>query len=165
MTPPAATEQPGQITWGEAFAVLPFGNRTVILTLTGEQLKAALLNGVSPVCDPSVNTGRFPQVSGLTINYRCNGTTPMIDGISKAPDGPSGTLTPVSPTDTVRFVTNDFMFTGGDGYTAFAGGTNVLQPGDALLDIIVDSIKANSPLEPPPFATATCMTNCRITRG
>ncbi len=29
--------------------------------------------------------------------------------------------------DTVRIVTNDFMFTGGDGYTAFAGGTEVEQ--------------------------------------
>ena len=26
-TPPTAGEQPGEITWGEVFAVLPFGNR------------------------------------------------------------------------------------------------------------------------------------------
>ena len=32
---PSANEQPGEITWGEVFAVLPFGNRTTILTLTG----------------------------------------------------------------------------------------------------------------------------------
>ena len=38
------------------------------------------------------------------------------------------------------------MFTGGDGYTAFAGGTDVLQPGDLLLDVIIDYIKANSPV-------------------
>jgi hypothetical protein len=31
--PPSASEQPGEITWGEVFVVLPFGNRTVILTL------------------------------------------------------------------------------------------------------------------------------------
>ena len=30
------------------------------------------------------------------------------------------------------------MFTGGDGYTALAGGTNVLQPGDALLDVVIE---------------------------
>jgi 2',3'-cyclic-nucleotide 2'-phosphodiesterase (5'-nucleotidase family) len=28
LTPPSAGEQPGEITWGEVFAVLPFGNRT-----------------------------------------------------------------------------------------------------------------------------------------
>ena len=70
----------------------------------------------------------------------------------------------MGPTDTVRLVTNDFMFTGGDGYTAFAGGTDVLQPGDALLDVVVDDITANSPVTAE-FATRTCQTNCRITRG
>jgi hypothetical protein len=50
------------------------------------------------------------------------------------------------PTDTVPFVTNDFMFTGGD--TAFANGTNVLQPGDALLDVVIDYITAHSPVAP-----------------
>ena len=165
VAPPSdAGEQPGEITWGEAFAVLPFGNRTVILTLTGEQLEQSMLNGVSPVCDPLINTGRFPQVSGLKIDFHCEATTPVIDGIWKAPDGPTGTLTPVGPTDTVRFVTNDFMFTGGDGYTAFAGGTDVLQPGDALLDVIVDHIKANSPVSTE-LTTPTCTapTVCRVT--
>ena len=32
----AGERTPGEITWGEVFAVLPFGNRTVILTLTGD---------------------------------------------------------------------------------------------------------------------------------
>jgi 2',3'-cyclic-nucleotide 2'-phosphodiesterase (5'-nucleotidase family) len=39
--PPSAGEQPGEITWGEMSAALPFGNRTVILTLTGAQLQTA----------------------------------------------------------------------------------------------------------------------------
>ena len=55
--------------------MLPFGNRTVILTLTGAQLDEALLNGFSPVCDPLIATGRFPQVSGLKSDVHCNGTT------------------------------------------------------------------------------------------
>jgi len=146
--PPTAGEAPGEITWGEVFAVLPFGNRTVIETLTGAQLTEALLNGVSPVCNPAIATGRFPQVSGLKIDYHCNGTTPVIEGIWKAPNGPAGTLTPVGPTDTVRFVTNDFMLTGGDGYTVFGAGTDVLQPGDALLDVTIEYITANSPVAP-----------------
>src|SRR3954452_23204038 len=137
--PPSAGEQPGEITWGEVFGVLPFGNRTVIMTLTGAQLTTALLNGVSPVCDPSINTGRFPQVSGLTIRYHCNGTAPAIDSIAKG-------STPVGPTDTVRFVTNDFMYGGSDGYTAFTNGTDVQQPGDALLDVAIEYITAHSPV-------------------
>ena len=51
--PPSAGEQPCEITWGEMFAVLPFGNRTVIETLTGAQLEQAFLNGFTPACDPA----------------------------------------------------------------------------------------------------------------
>ena len=48
----SAGEQPCEITWGEMFAVLPFGNRTVIETLTGAQLEQAFLNGFSPDVQP-----------------------------------------------------------------------------------------------------------------
>jgi 2',3'-cyclic-nucleotide 2'-phosphodiesterase (5'-nucleotidase family) len=150
VTPPSAGEQSGEITWGEMFAVLPFGNRTVIETLTGAQLEAAFLNGFQPACDPAFTggTGRFPQVSGLKVEYSCNGKTPVVAGIWRTPNGPSGSLTLVGPSDAVRIVTNDFMYTGGDGYTVLLQGTNVYQPGDALLDIAVAYVTANSPADP-----------------
>jgi 2',3'-cyclic-nucleotide 2'-phosphodiesterase (5'-nucleotidase family) len=154
--PPSAGEAINEITWGEVFAVLPFGNRTVIETITGQQLADAVFNGLQPACNPAFagGTGRFPQVSGLKITYTCTvlppgaGSTPIVTGLWKAPDGPAGPLTPISPADTVRIVTNDFMFTGGDGYTALAGGTDVLQPGDALLDVVIGYIGDNSPVAP-----------------
>ena len=148
MTPPSAAEQPGQITWGEVFAVLPFGNRTVIITLTGAQVREAFLNGFSPTCNPSIATGRTPQISGLKATFTCNGTTPVVTGMWKAPQGPNGPLTPITDTDTVRFVTNDFMLTGGDGYTVFTQATDVLQPGDGLLEVTIEYITANSPVAP-----------------
>jgi 2',3'-cyclic-nucleotide 2'-phosphodiesterase (5'-nucleotidase family) len=132
------------------FAVLPFGNRTVIETLTGAQLEQAFLNGFTPACDPAFTggTGRFPQVSGLKVTYTCNGTTPVVTGMWKTPQGVTGPATPIGPADTVRFVTNDFMYTGGDGYTIFTQGTNVQQPGDDLLQVAIDYVDANSPVGP-----------------
>jgi 2',3'-cyclic-nucleotide 2'-phosphodiesterase (5'-nucleotidase family)/predicted AlkP superfamily pyrophosphatase or phosphodiesterase len=149
-TPPSAGEAPGEITWGEVFAVLPFGNRTTILTLTGDQLRAAFINGFTPFCQPGFagGTGRFPQVSGLKVQFHCDGIVPVVDNMWKAPDGVGGTLTPIGPADSVRIVTNDFMFGGGDGYTMFAGGTDVAQPGDDLLQVTIDYITANSPVDP-----------------
>ena len=66
----------------------------------------------------------------------------------KAPDGVNGTLTPIGPTDSVRLVTNDFMFTGGDGYTVLGQGTDVAQPGDDLLEVAIGYVTANSPVAP-----------------
>jgi 2',3'-cyclic-nucleotide 2'-phosphodiesterase (5'-nucleotidase family) len=148
--PPTAGEGSCEITWGEMFSVLPFGNRTVILTLTGAQLEQAFINGFTPFCDPAFTggTGRFPQVSGLRVTFSCNGTTPVVTGMWKTPEGIGGPETPIGPADSVRFVTNDYMYTGGDGYTIFSQGTDVLQPGDDLLQVAIDYIGANSPVGP-----------------
>ena len=144
-------EAAGQITWGEAFAVLPFGNSTVIETVTYEQLVAALANGFRPPCgDSSGGTGRTPQYSGLWVEFSCNGTVPVINNVWLAPPGPRPTTAPLGPGSTVRIVTNDFMFGGGDGYTALSGGTDVLQTGDLLLDVLIDHIRANSPITAVP---------------
>jgi 5'-nucleotidase/UDP-sugar diphosphatase len=116
--------------------------------LTGAQLRTAMLNGFSAVCNSDIATGRFPQVSWLKLAYHCSGTSVVIDGIWKAPDGPGGPLTPIGDTDTVRFVTNDFMYTGGDGYTEFFKGTDVAQTGDLLLNVAIEYIGAHSPVAP-----------------
>jgi hypothetical protein len=71
------------------------------------------------------------------LNYDCNGPTPVITGMWLAPEGPGGTLTPIGPADTVRLVTNDFMYTGGDDYTVLIQGTDVQNPGDGLLEITI----------------------------
>jgi 2',3'-cyclic-nucleotide 2'-phosphodiesterase (5'-nucleotidase family)/predicted AlkP superfamily phosphohydrolase/phosphomutase len=140
-------EQVGEITWGEAFAVLPFGNATTIETITYEQLIAALQNGFRPPCgDVAGGTGRTPQYSGMWVEFHCNGNVPVIDNVWLAPPGPRPTTAPLGPGSTVRIVTNDFMFGGGDGYTALSGGTDVLQTGDLLLDVIIEHIRANSPV-------------------
>jgi len=54
------------ITRKDVLTELPFGNVTVILGLSGTDLKAALENGVSRVEDVA---GRFPQVSGVTFSF------------------------------------------------------------------------------------------------
>jgi 2',3'-cyclic-nucleotide 2'-phosphodiesterase (5'-nucleotidase family) len=147
-SPPSAGEAPCEVTWGEMFAVLPFGNRTVILTLDYADLQAALLNGFSPVCNPAIATGRFPQVAGLKVEFSCSGLTPVVHNIWKTPDGPGGIAIPVGPGDSVRLVTNDFMYTGGDGFTTLMNGSNVLEPGDDLLQVAIDYVAANSPVAP-----------------
>ena len=74
----------------------------------------------------------------------------VVTGLQRATvNGPSFTITGViRPADTVRLVINDFMYTGGDGYTVLTQGTNVQQPGDDLLEVAVDYVTSNSPVGP-----------------
>jgi 2',3'-cyclic-nucleotide 2'-phosphodiesterase (5'-nucleotidase family) len=147
-TPPSSGEQPCEITWGEMFAVLPFGNRTVLLTLPYDVLHAALINATSPACNPAIATGRFPQVAGFRFEFTCNGTAPEILGIWKTPEGMAGPHIPFGPGDSMRVVTLDFMYTGGDGFTMFNLGLNPGFPGDDLLEVTNDYIRQNSPVAP-----------------
>ena len=64
----------------------------------------------------------------------------------KTPEGASGPAMPIGPAGSVRIVTNDFMYGGGDGYTVFTQGTNVLQPGDDLLNVVIEYIAAHAPV-------------------
>jgi 2',3'-cyclic-nucleotide 2'-phosphodiesterase (5'-nucleotidase family) len=147
-SPPSAGEADCEITWGEVFAVLPFGNRTVLVTLNYAQLETALLNGVLPKCNSAISTGRFPQVAGFRFEYHCNGLVPVIDGIWKTPMGMGGPEYLMGSSDTLRFVTNDFMYTGGDGFTSFILGADPSFPGDDLMELTVEYIGANSPVGP-----------------
>lgn len=146
-SPPSAGEGDCVITLGELFAVLPFGNATVVETLTGAQMRTAFMNGFGPSCGNSSGTGRFPQIAGIKVEYHCAGTgVVVIDHIWKTPAG--GPATELADGDTLRFVTNDFMYTGGDGYTVFLQGTDVELKGDLLLDVVANYVTANSPVNP-----------------
>ncbi len=57
--PPGTT-----LTRRDVLAELPFGNRLVTIDISGGELAAAIENGLSQL--PTAG-GRFPQVSGLTI--------------------------------------------------------------------------------------------------
>lgn len=113
---------------------LPFGNRTVLVEITGRDLKAALENGVSDIDNRS---GRFPQVSGLRI---------IID--HKAPAGArikhaEHDGKPIEPDEKYKVASNDFLLAGGDGYTSLARGRILIGKTDGrlLADIAMGYIR------------------------
>ena len=101
------------ITRKDVLSELPFGNVTVMTEVTGQQVWDALENGFSKIED---GAGRFPQVAGLKV---------VAD-----PSKPAGSRVvsvevagkPLDPKASYKLATNDYMLTGGDGYTALAGG-------------------------------------------
>ena len=59
-------EQPGEVTYAEAFAVQPFGNTLVVKTCTGQQLYDVLEQQFD---NPSVGSDRVMAVSQVTYTY------------------------------------------------------------------------------------------------
>jgi 5'-nucleotidase/UDP-sugar diphosphatase len=113
-----------ELTRRDILAELPFGNKTVVVELTGAQILAAIENGLSAIEDGS---GRFPHVSGLRV-----------EADLARPPGQRVTRIRFGETDldfgaTYRVATNDFMLRGGDGYGVFADGTVIVGAADGNL--------------------------------
>ncbi|MFD2170671.1 5'-nucleotidase C-terminal domain-containing protein [Tumebacillus lipolyticus] len=126
----------GEITYGEMFAVLPFGNTNNTGTMTAEQIKRAI-----DVVDKYSGLVAM-QWSGVNVEW--DGTRKAGDMVTKV------TLTDGTPiyvdgkyneSRTFKVTTNDFMATGaGDGYTVF-GEVKDWKIGDVMLDSWVKMVK------------------------
>jgi 5'-nucleotidase / UDP-sugar diphosphatase len=117
--PPGTT-----ITRRDILTELPFGNTLVTLDLSGAELKAAIENGLSQL--PNAG-GRFPQVSGMTVE--ANISRPPGSRVTSIRVGDQ----PLDESKTYRAATNDFLARGSDGYTMFTDAKRLLPDLDAPL--------------------------------
>ena len=108
------------ITRRDVLAELPFGNRVVTIEIRGRDLRSALENGFSRLADAA---GRFPQVSGMTIQF-----DPRLPAGKRIVSIKIGGA-PLNPSRVYRIATNDFLARGSDGYDTF-GKARSLLPAD-----------------------------------
>lgn len=144
----------GDITLGEVLTVQPFGNLLATFELTGANVIAALENGVSRLVatDGVVSrtdlSGRFPQVSGIRFSF--DPTQPAGSRIiSVELDNGDGTFSPIDPDMVYTVVTNNFMRTGGDGYSVLAEqAINPYDYGTVDYDATINYIKSLGTVTP-----------------
>ena len=154
-----ATTYPHDVTYGEAFTVQPFGNSLVTMTLTAQQIKDVLEQQF--VGCKGQTTQRIMQISnGLKYSWSAGAVacSKIIDVTitptdvtvvppvqTAAPDTLVSNGVVLNPTKTYRVTVNNFMATGGDGYSVFTGGTSTLggaQDIDALVAYLSSGYKA-----------------------
>lgn len=102
-----------EITRKDILSELPFGNVTVMVEVSGKQLREALENGVSKIED---GAGRFAHVSGMKLDV--DATKPAGSRIVSAMVGDK----PLDDAASYKLATNDFVLGGGDGFTSLSGG-------------------------------------------
>ncbi|MFF0468832.1 bifunctional metallophosphatase/5'-nucleotidase [Micromonospora zamorensis] len=135
----------GPVTYEEAFTVQPFANNLVTLDLTGAQLYCVL--------EQQFVTGRTLYPSS-TVGYVVdpNGTTGTVADPCAGTRVVRGSLTiggtAVDTAATYRVTVNNFLAGGGDGFSAFTGGTNLVT-GQIDLDAFVAYLTAQSPVSAP----------------
>jgi len=137
----SAGEKPGEITYGEAYKVLPFGDHLDTVTLTGDQLYALLAE----------QWGKNGQVRMLQVSrgfsYAWDDSLPA-EGGKVVPGSLKIDGKPVLANARYRITVDDFLASGGDGYSALKAGTEPVQSG---LDIeaFTAYLERNSPLALP----------------
>jgi 5'-nucleotidase len=134
----AANEGNGVVTYGESFAVQPFGNVMQTITLTGAQLKNVLeqqwlANGPT----------RILQVSS-SLKYSWSASAPIGSRVSAI----TINGTPVDPSAGYRVAINNFLSTGGDLFSEFTKGTDLVG-GVVDLDAFTAYLTAHPNLAPP----------------
>jgi 5'-nucleotidase len=113
-------EAPGEVTYGEAFTVQPFGNSLVTKTLTGDMLRRVLQQQFTG-CGGQISAKTL-QISS-TLAYQSNpAAAACTDKIGEIKVG--GAV--VTPTTRLRVTMNNFLAFGGDGFTVFNEGTDSL---------------------------------------
>ncbi|MCI0584459.1 MAG: bifunctional metallophosphatase/5'-nucleotidase [Chloroflexi bacterium] len=133
-------EAVGEVTYGELFSVQPFNNVMTVMTCTGNQIDALLEqqfrasgNTILQVPDGFSYTWDNAAAIGSKVDI----ASIMIDGV------------PIVGGNNYRVAMNNFLATGGDGFSVFTGCTNPLG-GEIDLDVLVTYFEANSPVAPGP---------------
>jgi 5'-nucleotidase len=139
----AAGEGDGNVTYGEAFTVQPFGNSLVTMTLTGTQIDQLLEQQFD---NPTAGQNRILQVSN-GFRYSWSASAPTGSKVDPSSIRLNGV--PVDPNGSYRVTVNSFLAEGGDNFTLLNQGTNRLG-GAVDLDALVDYFAANSPVPPGP---------------
>ena len=123
-------EQPGQITYAEAYTVVPFSNVMVTIDLTGDQLRQALEQQFVPT------RGRQYLALGVSAGFSYAWDALAPQGSKVVPGSMTLNGVPMLPTATYRVALPNFLADGGDDFLAFKAGTNRLGGGEDLAMLV-----------------------------
>jgi 5'-nucleotidase len=143
-----AGEGDGVVTYGESFAVQPFGNSMVTMTVTGAQIETML---EQQFCQTGSVPTKILQVStGFTYTWSDSGACgSKVDPASIMLSG-----SPILAGSNYRVTVNSFLADGGDQFLVLAQGTDRLG-GDVDTDALEKYLTKNAPVAPPPLDRIT----------
>ncbi len=139
-----AGEGDGNVTYGEAFTVQPFGNLLVSMSLTGAQIETMLEQQWVTQTDGSVRFLHLGVSSG--VSYSWSASAPVGDKVDPTSIMLNGAT--VDPSASYRVTVNSFLADGGDGFTVLRDGTDRVG-GGVDLDAFDAYLTANAPVAPP----------------
>ncbi len=133
----------GELTYGEAFAVHPFGNSLVTMSLTGAQIDTLLEQQFD---NPEAGSRRVLQVS-QGFGYTWDAAAPAGSKVNAGTIKINGA--PLDPDGSYRITVNSFLAEGGDGFSVLVDGVDRFG-GEIDLDALIAYFAGSGPVEPAP---------------
>ena len=133
-------EEAGEVTYQEAYNVMPFGNILVSIDMTGEQIKAVLEQQYVP------DRGRQYLALGVSEGFTYTWDDSQPEGSKVSDMALDGVALEMG--ETYRVSTLNFLQQGGDSFTAFTEGTNLVGGPEDLANL-VDYLQDNPGLTAP----------------
>ncbi|WES64435.1 bifunctional metallophosphatase/5'-nucleotidase [Microbacter sp. GSS18] len=137
---PKYDEGPGEVTYAEAYDVNPFGNLIVSIDMTGADIKAVLEQQYDP------SRSRNYLALGVSEGFEYTWDDGQPQG-SKVSDMQLNGVD-IDPAGTYRVAVYNFLAGGGDSFTAFTNGTNLLGGPEDLANFVA-FLEANPGLTAP----------------
>ena len=122
----------GDVRYDAAFAMMPFGNNLLVMTLTGAQLKAALEQQYAiPIRAGFTTPAALAPSAGFTyvVDMRKPEGSRVVE---MRLDGKR-----IAPDSRYRVALNNYLASGGDSITAFTAGADITDQGIIDLDALV----------------------------
>ncbi len=119
----------GEVTYGRAFQMMPFGNNLLVMTLTGAQLKAALEQQFA-------SSSATPAVLAPSAGFHYSVDLSKAVGSQVTAMALRGT--PIDPAGEYRVAVNNYLASGGDELTAFTAGRDLTDRGIVDVDAFTD---------------------------
>lgn len=142
----SGTEGDGVVTFGEAFAVQPFGNTLITYPMTGAQIISVL----QQQCQPSFASRPFLHLGvsqGFTYDLGKTITAGTCTSVLIA--NPKLHGVPLNPAATYMVTVNNFLADGGDNFTTFGTITAPRLEGGNDLLAFINFLGTFSPVAPP----------------
>ena len=134
----------GVVTFGDIYAVQPFGNTLVTMTYTGAQLLQILEEQFANMNDWNV----LAVSEGFTMTL--DPSKPVGQRVMKAALNGQ----PIDPAKTYRVTLNNFIAAGGDGFVTFKQGKDP-QVGPLDLDSMEEYLRGKDMVQVPPVGRVT----------
>jgi 5'-nucleotidase len=137
----------GMVSFGQAQAVLPFGNTLVAMDLSGAQLRTLLEQQWD-----RQGGGSYMLQTSSNLSYQWDSTLPP--GKRIVPGSLKVNGKPVADGATYRVVANNFLADGGDNFPMFAKGTTRVETRIRDLDTLVAHLKQTPDVGAPAASLA-----------